>query len=153
MDAKDIENVRDLGYKHASGPELLDEVLNEMSEDVLEITSASARRLYNAIATGFHGVEGVDLKPINSLGGLVMNNATAKADELIASRVSIGATTGICPRSGAKLQLIKLQRDQRQQLHQGLLELAATSYEEYSGNINSINIAEKNLNAFADWLK
>ena len=127
--------------------------MNEMAEDVLEITSASARRLYNAIATGFQGFKNVQLKPIDSLGGLVKNNTEANKDELIASRVAIGETTGICPRSGVKLRLIKLEKDQRQQLHQSLLQLATTRFEEYSRNDSSLDIAEKNLNAFSEWLK
>lgn len=155
-DAQDVDGICDLGYIHASGPELFDELLNEMAEDVLEITSASARRLYNAIATGFEGVEGVELKPIDSLGGLVTNNVKAEKNELIASRVTIGETTGICPRSGAKLQLIKLQRDERQQLHQSLLQLATSRFEEFSGDDrdgDSMDYAERSLNSFADWLK
>ncbi len=156
MDAKGIEGVCELGYKYDAGPGLFDELMNEMAEDVLEISSASARRLYNAIAIGFRGVEKVDLKPIDTLGGLVINNSKAKSDDLIASRVSIDETTGMCPRVGVKLQLIKLQRDERQQLHQSLLQLSATRFEEFNAKFSydgSMDYAQKKLNEFADWLE
>jgi hypothetical protein len=132
---------------------MFDELMEEMSDDVIEITSASARRLYNAIAAGFQGQYSNDLKPIHSLGGLINDNNEAASDELIASRVAVGETTGNCPRSGVKLQLIQLEKYQRDQLHNGLIQLANTRFEEYSGNDSNDNYAAKHLQSFADWLK
>jgi len=149
--AVDIEGAKELGYNHSSGPLLFDELMMEMSEDVLEITSASARRLYNAFATGFQ--EHSNLQPIHSLGGLATENIEARPDELIASRVTVGETTATCPRSGVKLNLIKLEDHQRTQLQNSLLQLSTNSFEEFAQN-NRIDTdyAAQQLNKFADWL-
>lgn len=126
--------------------------MKEMADDILEISSASARRLYNAIADGMEGYNNT-LKPILSLAGLVTDNSEAMSTELIASRVAVGETTGFCPRSGVKLQLIKLEKDQRKQLHSSLIELAKTRFEEFAGNDQDANYAAEHLNSFAEWLK
>lgn len=123
-----------------------------MADDVLEISSASARRLYNAIAEGCQGYKNT-LQPIRSLAGLATDNTQAKTDELLASRVTVGETTGICPRSDVKLQLIKLEKDQRKELHEGLIKLSNTRFEEFSQNEITSDYAEKSLNEFANWLK
>ncbi|KAL7540471.1 hypothetical protein ACHAWF_006707 [Thalassiosira exigua] len=44
---------QDSGYAHTMGPKLFDEIACELAEEALEITSASAIRLYNALAVGF----------------------------------------------------------------------------------------------------
>ena len=159
--AKKVECAGLLGYNHNSGPELFDELLSEMSDDILEISSASARRLYNAIAEGFQS-EGASeneqnnkLKPIHSLGGLVTDNDKARPNELIASRVAVDATNGICPRSGVKLQLINLEPAHRRQLHKSLLELSNSRFEEFSNFTvgETDDYASKNLNSFAQWLE
>ena len=155
-DAKDVESAHELGYNHAAGPALFDELMQEMADEVLEISSASARRLYNAIVEGFQEEDdyNTNLKPIHSLGGLIVDNTKAKSDELIASRVAVGETTGNCHRSGVKLKLINLEKPERKQLHSSLIELSKTRFEEFSrGNHSNADYAEKHLNTFADWLK
>ncbi len=135
-----------------------------MSDDILEISSASARRLYNAIAEGFQGItenkkekerENNKLKPIHTLGGLVTDNEKARPCEVIASRVTVGTTNGICPRSGVKLQLINLESDHRRQLHRRLLQLSNSRFEKFSNfaSTESDNYASKHLNSFAQWLE
>lgn len=155
--AVEIEGISELGYKNPSGPHLFDELMKEIADDVMEISSASARRLYNAIAEGFqgHNNNNHDLKPIHSLAGLTTDSTEAKPDELIASRVAVGETTrtGICPRSGVKLQLMKLEKHQRKQLHNSLIQLSNTRFEEFSGKHSAVDHAAKHLNSFADWLE
>ena len=152
-DAAEIKGAIGLVHIHPSGPQLFDELMKEMSDDVLEISSASARRLYNSIAEGMEGYNNTTLKPILSLAGLVPDNSEAMSNELIASRVAVGETTGFCPRSGVKLQLIKLEKDQRKQLHNSLIQLAKTRFEEFAGNDQDANYAAEHLNSFAEWLK
>lgn len=133
--------------------------MTEMADGVLEISSASARRFYNAIVNGFEeeGIGTGDLKPIHSLAGLATDNRPAGPNELLANRVAIGEKTGFCPRSGVTLQLIKLEKDQRKQLLEGLIQLSKTRFEEFKDSISFTeapdDYAAKNLNAFADWLK
>eukprot|EP00553_Chaetoceros_curvisetus_P010419 CAMPEP_0204633726 /NCGR_PEP_ID=MMETSP0717-20131115/27825_1 /ASSEMBLY_ACC=CAM_ASM_000666 /TAXON_ID=230516 /ORGANISM="Chaetoceros curvisetus" /LENGTH=91 /DNA_ID=CAMNT_0051651977 /DNA_START=153 /DNA_END=424 /DNA_ORIENTATION=- len=39
-----VAGAKEIGYNSDCGPEFFDELLQEMSEDILEISSASARR-------------------------------------------------------------------------------------------------------------
>ena len=55
-----IEGAIDLGYIHSHGPGLFDEIAAKMAVDVLEISSASARRLSNSLASGFENDDGKD---------------------------------------------------------------------------------------------
>ena len=157
-DADDIDGAYELGYENQSGPRLFDELMQEMADDILEISSASARRLYNTIADGFKDDSNNNLQPILSFAGVLTNNAKATPEEIIASRVEVGETTGICPRTGVKLQLIQLKRHERNQLHNGLLELANSRFEEFTEQLHldenpTDDYAAKHLNTFANWLK
>jgi len=156
-----IAGAKDIGYGNGSGPMLFDELVAEMSEDVLEITSASARRLYNALANGFHNEEFSNkLEPIHSLAGIAPMNDEAGGNELIASRVAMEKSTGQCPRSGVKLRLIKLEKEQQKQLHNSLLELSTNRFEEFAVRHNNTrnkaqndDYAAQQLNEFAKWLE
>ena len=158
--ATPIDDIEGLGYKNNRGPELFDELAGEMAEDVLEISAASARRLYNALATGLEGENFTnEVKPINTLAGVSTNNEEAAESELILSRVSVDKKTALCPRSGVKLSLIKLERDQQQQLHKGLMELSENQYEEFARNHGrTITPQDKSYAAnmlceFSSWLE
>lgn len=149
-----IEGVNDMGYSNASGPGLFDELVTEMAEDVMEISSSGARRIYNAIAMCFEGEPEFDnIELISTLSGVKENNEEAHENEPILSRVTVEKTTGICPRSGVKLQLIKLEKDQQHQLHQSLLELSTQKFEDYNaGHSKNDDFAADQLNQFALWL-
>ena len=68
-----VEGARDIGYTHESGAGLFDEMVSEMSEDVLEISAASARRLYNSLAEGLKDELFTNkVEPIHSLAGVAM---------------------------------------------------------------------------------
>jgi hypothetical protein len=157
--SKPLEGAHKLGYRHAKGAELFDELVTEMSEDVLEISAASARRLHNALVEGLEGEYFSDVaEPIHSLGGVVVRNEKAGDNDLVTSRVLIEKSTGYCPRTGVTLKLIKLEKDQQDQLHESLLELSKTRFEEFTGK-NEIRLqandeyAAEKLNEFAVWLK
>lgn len=158
-DSDPIECAKDIGYENDCGPNLLNELLNEMSEDVLEISSASARRLHNALVIGFKSEKMIKLpKPIHSLAGVPLNNEPAENDELIVSRVSVGNKTGLCPRSGIRLRLINLEKEHRSQLHSQLMNLSDERYQEFIenrkfGNVHDKSYAAKNLNDFSNWLE
>jgi hypothetical protein len=122
----------------------------------MEISSAVARRIYNSIAMCFKGdilFDNIEL--LSTLSGIKENNEKANDNEPILSRVTVEKTTGICPRSGVKLQLIKLEKDQQHQLHQSLLGLSKQKFEDFTaGSNNSKNddFAANQLNQFASWL-
>ena len=153
-DSKEIEGAKELGYSVASGPLLFDELVDEMSEDILEISSASARRLYNAFATGFEGHPMAQhLEPMHSLAGMSPNKERANKGALVASRVAVDNKTAICPVTNARLRLIVLEREQRKQLHDSLLNLSETQFVKFSGKKSNLAYASSELNKFADWLK
>jgi len=156
-----VDGARDIGYTHDSGAGLFDEMVSEMSEDVLEISAASARRLYNCLAEGLKDEMFTNMvEPIHSLAGVAMRNDKAAENDLIASRVTVGKSTGTCPRSGVTLRLIKLEREEQKQLHNSLLDLSKNRFEEFTGKLGrkghqntNYDYAAKMLNQFSDFLE
>jgi len=161
-DSPPIEGAIDIGYKHSCGPELFDEIATEMSNEALEITSASARRLYNSLAIGFENKDdstGHDslistLKEVHPLAPMPLTMQPAQRNELVASRVILDRSTGICPVTNAHQRLILLEPEQRKQLHDELLELSREQYANYTRDEskNSGERAAQELRKFADWL-
>lgn len=127
-----------------------------MAEDVLEITSASARRLYSAFENSLRKQNGdEETSEMHPLAPLAIDNATAAPDELIVSRTVISDDTGVCPRSGAKLRLFKLERDERERTQKTLVKLAETAYMEWNEKIGqqANDRSLKALEEFANWLE
>ena len=158
IDSAIVEEASKLGYTHECGPRLFDELISQMSEDVLEISGASARRLYNALADGMkHEYFTNNIEPIHSLAGVAREDDEAGPNDLVASRVTIGKSTGQCPRSRVKLRLITLEKEQRQQLHKSLLELSKNRFEEFNSPRNKFNrsddYAAQKLNEYSAWLE
>lgn len=121
--AKPITGAKDLGYSTGCGPRFFNELVAEMAQEVVEISSSSAQRLYNAIVKGFPRA---GLEKSQSLSPLKVLTEPADEDELIASRVSIKPATGECRRSGTILRLINLSEDQREKLRKSVLTLSRT---------------------------
>ena len=120
-----IEGCVELGFNHPSGPGLLDELMSMLAEDVLEITPGLAKRLHTAVTKAYKGTEHAhDLEDLHPLAPLQLDNKDAGANNVIASRVLIDASTGICPKSRAHLRLISLSYEQRHQLKRGLMQVA-----------------------------
>jgi hypothetical protein len=143
--------VKELGYSHASGPLLLNQLASELADNTIEISAASAKRLYSAFQKGYRDSEmAQDLKPLHVLEPLKTNNDRAATNELIVSRVTLDETTGQCPRSGVQLRLINLDDGQKQQLQEGLVYLASTSYEER--HLRKNDKAKDSLDRFTRWL-
>eukprot|EP00571_Detonula_confervacea_P017315 CAMPEP_0172298480 /NCGR_PEP_ID=MMETSP1058-20130122/1116_1 /TAXON_ID=83371 /ORGANISM="Detonula confervacea, Strain CCMP 353" /LENGTH=981 /DNA_ID=CAMNT_0013007755 /DNA_START=554 /DNA_END=3496 /DNA_ORIENTATION=- len=157
-----IEGAIDLGYNHSHGPGLFDELATEMASDALEITSASARRLYNSLAIGFQSESNFDnentivstLKEVHPLVSMPLTNQPTKSDEVVASKVSLNRSTGICPVTNAQQRLIILEPDQRQQLHDDLLSLSTEQFAKFAGrkSSDSPDRAREQLQFFSDWL-
>ena len=158
-DAEPIENAAELGYSEPCGLALFDELVTEMAEDVLEITSASARKMYNALAVGFKDQHaGRNLQEMHSLAGMRVFNDPSEDDEVVASRISVDHETGMCPRTKAKLRLVMLDDGQRKQLRQSLSQLAASETAKFAkGNKRKqeedAQRAIEEMTRFADWLE
>lgn len=126
---------------------------SELADHSIEITSAAAKRLYNAFQRGFQGDDPkMNLKQLHLLESLRINNDPAEPDELIASRVRIDATTGKCARSGAQLRLINLDPAQKEKFREGLLYLVSSSYQERHLVGRRVDVAAK-MKKFGDWLQ
>ena len=150
--AKSIDGVQEMGYSAGSGPMLFDALASELAEITVEITSASAKRLYNAFQAGFQGNAISDnLNPLHLLESLKICNDPASLDELVVNRIALDEKSGRCPRTGVQLRLINLDAEQKKKLQTGLSYLSATTYEERHRKKNSI--AEDALKSFGKWLE
>jgi hypothetical protein len=156
-----IEGCLDVGFKFPSGPGLLDELVSMLAEDVLEITPGLAKRLHTAISTAYKDTEHArDLEELHPLAPLQLDNKGASADNVIASRLSVDASTGMCPKSGARLRLITLSYEQRLQLKRGLMEVTRRQQKEYEkkrkpgrASPQKRRGAEELLEMFSNWLE
>jgi hypothetical protein len=128
-------------------------MVSELAEHSVDITSASARLLYNAFQRGFQGNDAnTNLKQLHLLETLKTDNNLAKPDELIVSRVRLDESTGKCPRSGAQLRLINLDQTQKKRFQESLLYLVSSSYQERHQNATETDVAVK-LERFGKWLQ
>jgi len=140
----------------------LDELATEMAADILELNNASARVLYNAFVTSFSDSTGK--QPLTDDQEIVIDNTPAAVDELAIGRVSLNDNTAICPKTGAKLQLFRLDDNQRRSVHDTLLEMAGIRYETFIHELEARfkqnmqeqegkEYAVRELERFSDWLK
>ncbi|KAG7360143.1 protein-only RNase P [Nitzschia inconspicua] len=152
-EADNIPEVTDLGCHHASGPALFDALASELALNSIEISSASAKLLYNSFQRGFEGSDNAsNLKPMNMFESFQTLLDPAEPNELIVSRVRIDESSGTCSRSGSKLRLIGLDDDQKRQFKDGLLHLVASSYEERHKKKDGGQVATE-LRLFGEWLQ
>lgn len=143
-----IAGVQDLDYPVCSGPKLFDALAQELADNSVEITAASAKRLYNAFQRGF---EESNLKPLHLLESISTCNDPAEPDELVVSRVTLDETSGRCQRTGTHLRLIGLDAEQKSQLGNGLADLAKEAYSDRAKKQSAK--AEVELKRFAEWLE
>jgi hypothetical protein len=144
-----------LGLQHASGPELFDELVSEMADDVLEISSASASRLHNALAIGFkEQPKKNNLKEMHPLASMPLSQNPADSNELVACKIALDRSNGICPVTNAQQRLIVLEPSQRRQLHDDLLKLSREQFAKYvrRRQDESVDRATEELQKFSDWL-
>ena len=156
-DASPIEGYRTAGFEASHGPHLFDEIAVMMGEDILELTEEAARRIFVDLLTGFGGCEGAThdaSTPIPSL-----SDGPPNTPGLRIGRVEITHTTGLCPATGAKLRLLRLDDAQRQHVQGQLLEMARLSYQEFTKNKAHIDDNEtqdygfEQLSKFSAWLE
>ena len=134
-----------------------------MAAEVLEISSSSARRLYNSLAVGFqsdcldnndgHSIVST-LKEAHPLMSMSLTRQLAERNELVACRISLDRSTGLCPVTQAQQRLIILEPDQRTQLHNDLLKLSTEQSAKFAGRKadDSPTRAQEQLQLFSNWL-
>lgn len=156
VDATPIKSATNLGFASSSGPGLLDELLMQMACDITEIPLQSAKRLHNAFAEGFPES---GISKIESFGVLPLVSEPAAGSGVVLSRVRIDHNTGICPRTGIKLRLIRLEEEDSHKLKEGIISLAQTQQQKFQdmhktrdGNQKSKGRADESLEAFLEWL-
>lgn len=158
----DLDGLADFGYEAGKGAKLFDVIAREMADDVLEITSDSAKEIRNSFVTGFGSSKSArNLCVVPYDCDLSSVSDAAADDELVANRITIDSNTTLCSRTNATLRLIQLEEHQRKHVHDTLIEMAETQFEAYEsklrkkGNKPSTleeNYAAKHLQGFADWL-
>ena len=155
-----IVGAEDLGYSQSCGPALLNDLLHEMSEDVLDISEESTKILRNGFVSGFSkGVVDIisDSDDIENMTSLCDNNM------LVANRVTVNKQTAKCPATGTTLRLIVLEQSQRIHVHDTLLDMAREKSMEYTAklaakgrstkdNTEKAEMASQILTEFSQWL-
>ena len=151
-----FENIKSQGFTATSGSKLFDEIVVCMANDVLEITSASAKRIYNAFAKSSSDLMETGTATIDPMSMLQPNISLARNDELIVSRSTVDATSAYCPRSAVTLRLLTLNKPQKERLHDGLLEVAKEAFMEFNKKRKvtkkDSKRAAEGLNDFSDWM-
>ena len=157
LNAPPIPGCRELGFDPPSGPGLLDQLVSMLAENVTEITPGLAKHLHTAMTSFLKDTEhSKSLRELHPLAPLLLDNEQASPDDALASRVSIDVTSGICPKSGARLRLINLAPSERLQLKTGLLNLAKTQSQEYAKRrwVRDVETSpDLKLEEFSNWLE
>jgi hypothetical protein len=158
--ADPIEGAVDCGYDPGYGPRLFDQLANEMAERFVEISSVSARRLYNALEVGFRGTSLAKkterLPPLSPIQSIY---TPALPGELIANRVTVDRQTGACPRSGVTLRLLEFTTGQKEEFRTRLYKLGQESNETMqrlnhkSDNDRIFTNRQNPMKAFVNWLR
>lgn len=151
------DEFRKAGFDASHGPDLFDVIATMMGEDILELTETAARRIFKDFVEGFGISSLCSVGPSEYIPSLSDDNAESSCLKM--GRVEIMHTTGLCPATGATLRLFRLGDEQRQHVHDQLLEMARLSYQEFTKN--KANTAEKEnqdygfaqLSKFSEWLE
>jgi hypothetical protein len=152
-----IEGYRNAGFEASHGPELFDEIAAMMGEDILELTETAAGRIFEDFVRGFGGSSHASGDSCISIPSIL--DGAYGIPGLKIGRVEITHTTGFCNATGAKLRLFRLDEEQRQHVHDQLLEMARLSYQEFTKNRASTSDKEnqdyglEQLSKFSEWLE
>ena len=161
-----------LGFSASCGPDLFNEIVAEMAEDLLELTEESAAVLSRGMREGFYNSMKTYIDPNDDKESCYFDRDVKKFVEfrpfcdaengVYVDRVSINETTAVCAKTGVKLRLFSLSEPQRRQVHDTLLEMSAVQHEEFgeklkgkrkkSDSQGEINALEE-LSRFSTWLK
>lgn len=145
-----FEDGPDFGFTTSSGPKLFSTIAEEMADDLLDVPLSSIETIVDGFAQGFPSCTTVSTERLS--------DRPEEMEPLVISRVEINAKTGLCPLSDAQLRLLKLDDDQRQYVHDGLLRLASLTHQEFSkkqiaDGKDDKDRAFRELSEFSQWLK
>mmetsp|Transcript_3917 Transcript_3917/g.5336 ORF Transcript_3917/g.5336 Transcript_3917/m.5336 type:complete len:839 (+) Transcript_3917:528-3044(+) len=153
-----VADAQTLGYNPSSGPKLFDALVQEMADDVLELSGDCAKEMRNGFAIGSRllsnhdrGTDSVQKMETNTLWEVPPDcqlspvTQLASPNEMVACRVSISDDQAICPRTRAKLRLIKLGKGQNRHVHDTLLNMANSQFESFGVKLGEkVNMSSKN---------
>lgn len=118
----------------------MDHLVSDMGRYVDSISSASAKRLQKAFQRGFNQI--CDEGGLSILAPLKPLEDVASPTGLVADRVRIDASSGYCNATTTQLRLIGLERNQKEQMKQGILNLQGGKERHQNA-----------LQSFWDWLR
>jgi hypothetical protein len=154
VDGTPIEGANEAGFSSSHGPELFDEIVAEMADDILELSEVAARNIMGAFLEGFSGAEDqlVDFNDIPTISNEPVSSG------LTTGQVEVDNKTALCPASGAKLRLFALDEAQRQHVQDTLLEMARLRHQEFTKKQKKKSEEDENhgfneLSRFSEWLK
>ena len=113
-----LERLSEFGFNCTNGPHLFNQLMLEMSEDLLELSELAASRIFRAFAGSMSNSDGIPPCKVYS------NN-------IMTGRTKIDESDGICPYTGVKLKLFTLTLDQKKHVHDTLLDMAYSQHEEF----------------------
>ena len=145
------------GSSSTSGPQLLNDLLEMMMEQVREIPTVSARRLYNAFAEGFPDAGLEKLAPLSPLE--IKQHPVREDEKVVADLVPINPYTGRCERTGVSLHLSPLTDEQVEKLKNAMYKVAGqrqshlvASYRRQGADLIPKLDAPGKLQGFLRWL-
>lgn len=130
--APPIKDADKIMFNASSGPMLFYQLATEMAEDLLELTEGACRKLSVSLSKTFSLVDVGDVDDIPLLPN--SNSTQPVSSPLVMGRVQIDGKTALCPATGAKLRLIALDGEQRQHVHDTLIEMAGIQFIEFTKN-------------------
>lgn len=140
-DSKPIDGAIDIGYKHACGTQLFDEINSELANVAVAITKESATQLQNAICKGFKGTPMYRNKPVSQSDRL--EQFPARHDEVVATRVRLDTSTCYCSVTKTQQHIASLSPEQKKIFYDDVLASVKDSHG---------HEAERRLKEFAEWL-
>ncbi|EJK63364.1 hypothetical protein THAOC_15979, partial [Thalassiosira oceanica] len=93
-----------------------------------------------------------NIEEANPLRDMPLSRHSARPNEVVACRVNLDRSTGVCPVTSAVQRLILLGPDERSRLHDDLLDLSAEQFEAFSREDGKGRYARDELRSFSDWL-
>jgi hypothetical protein len=148
FDATPIPGAVGLGFTSGCGPQLFDEIVSKMADDLLELTEQSADRIFKAFMARF-----------SDAPSLALNESSWTVNgDIICGRVTVNGSSGICPATGARLRLFALDEVQRAHVHDQLLDMAATQHEDFGEKFKEVaprdgQYAFAELSKFSSWFR
>ena len=136
------DNSNALSTFSTHGPELFDELMNELASDMMEISEEAAETIVRSFRryeqrqaqNGSHQDEEDSIPLLLDEGDCASTNdstSSSSPSRVTIGRVKVNDTTAICPITQSKLRLFALDDQQRQHVHDTLLEMARIQHREF----------------------